>query len=105
MVGLAGLGRCLCHESHRGPATCLGFGSAESRSARRRSNSARHRSPALVLAGPELWPRGRAGGVDWVALLLVALALVLLLGARWRVLSVIGAAALVGVGRWLWLGL
>jgi len=59
----------------------------------------------VVLAGPVLWPQGLAGGVDWVALLLVALALVLLLGARWRVLSVIGAAALVGVGRWLWLGL
>jgi hypothetical protein len=52
-----------------------------------------------------LWPQGLAGGVDGLALLLVALALVLLLVARWRVLSVIGAAALVGVGRWLWLGL
>jgi chromate transporter len=62
-------------------------------------------SLAVVLAGPVLWPQGVAGGVDWVALLLAALALVLLLGARWRVLSVIGAAALVGVGRWLWLGL
>ncbi|MCX5953679.1 MAG: chromate efflux transporter [Cyanobacteria bacterium] len=62
-------------------------------------------SLAVVLAGPVLWPRGLAGGVDWLALLLVALALVLLLVARWRVLSVIGAAAMVGVGRWLWLGL
>ncbi len=62
-------------------------------------------SLAVVLAGPVLWPQGVAGGMDWVALLMVALALVLLLGARWRVLSVIGAAALVGVGRWLWLGL
>ena len=60
-------------------------------------------SLAVVLAGPVLWPRGLAAGVDWLALLLVALALVLLLVARWRVLSVIGAAALVGVGRWLWL--
>ena len=59
-------------------------------------------SLAVVLAGPVLWPQGRAGGVDGVALLLVALGLALLLGARWRGLSLIGAAALVGVGRWLW---
>jgi hypothetical protein len=46
---------------------------------------------------------GGVVGVEGVALLLVALGLVLLLGARWRALSLIGAAALVGVGRWLWL--
>jgi chromate transporter len=62
-------------------------------------------SLAVVLAGPVLWPQGPAAGVDGVALLLVALALILLLRARWRVLSLIGTAALVGVGRWLWLGL
>ena len=60
-------------------------------------------SLAVVLAGPVIWPQGLAGGVDGVALLLTVLGLVLLLGARWRVLTLIGAAALVGVGRWLWL--
>jgi chromate transporter len=60
-------------------------------------------SLAVVLAGPVIWPQGLAGGVDGVALLLAVLGLVLLLGARWRVLTLIGAAALVGVGRWLWL--
>ena len=60
-------------------------------------------SLAVVLAGPVLWPQGLAGGLDGVALLLVLLGLFLLLGARWRVLSLIGTAALVGVGRWLWL--
>jgi chromate transporter len=60
-------------------------------------------SLAVVLAGPVLWPQGQAGGLDGVALLLVLLGLFLLLGARWRVLSLIGTAALVGVGRWLWL--
>jgi chromate transporter len=60
-------------------------------------------SLAVVLAGPVIWPQGLAGGVDGLALLLAVLGLVLLLGARWRVLTLLGAAALVGVGRWLWL--
>jgi chromate transporter len=58
-------------------------------------------SLALFFARPVLWPQGR---FDGPALLLALAALGLLLRARWGVLPVIGAAALVGLLRGLVLG-
>jgi chromate transporter len=55
-------------------------------------------SLALLLAGPALAPRG---GLDVGAVAVAAVALALLLGRRWGVMALIGAAALVGLGRWL----
>ncbi|MFN9618770.1 MAG: chromate transporter [Synechococcaceae cyanobacterium] len=55
-------------------------------------------SLALLLAGPALAPRG---GLDAGALAVAAVALALLLWRRWGVMPLIGAAALVGLGRWL----
>ena len=55
-------------------------------------------SLAVFFARPVLWPGGQ---FDAAALLLAAVALLLLLRARWSVLSLIGAAALVGLLRGL----
>jgi chromate transporter len=55
-------------------------------------------SLAVFFAGPVLWPGGQ---FDAAALVLAAVALLLLLRARWSVLPLIGAAALVGLLRGL----
>ena len=55
-------------------------------------------SLALLLAGPALAPRG---ALNAGALAVAAVALALLLWRRWGVMPLIGAAALVGLGRWL----
>ena len=57
-------------------------------------------SLAVFFARPVLWPGGQ---FDAAALVLAAVALLLLLRARWSVLSLIGAAALVGLLRGLML--
>jgi len=59
-------------------------------------------SLALLFAGPALAPDGR---LDGGAAALLALALGLLLGRRWGVLPLIGAAALAGLARLLLLSL
>ncbi len=53
-------------------------------------------SLAVVFARPVLWPLGSFDG--WALVVLLA-ALALLLGARWNVLQLIGAAALAGLCR------
>jgi chromate transporter len=55
-------------------------------------------SLVLLLAGPALAPRG---GLDPGAVAVAAAALALLLGRRWGVMPLIGAAAFLGLGRWL----
>ncbi|MEB3256163.1 MAG: chromate efflux transporter [Synechococcaceae cyanobacterium] len=55
-------------------------------------------SLALLLAGPALAPRGT---LDAGATAVAVVALGLLLVRRWGVMPLIGAAALLGLGRWL----
>jgi chromate transporter len=59
-------------------------------------------SLAVLFAGPVLWPGGSGAAMDGASLAVLAISLVLLLRFRWGVISLIGAAALVGLlRRWL----
>lgn len=61
-------------------------------------------SLALVLARPVLWPQGLGAPPSLAALLLAAAGLLLLLRG-WSLLRLLGLAVVVGLGRFLWLGL
>lgn len=56
---------------------------------------------AVFFAGHTFWPRGLAGGIDWPAAGLAAVAFVALWRFRLDILWVVGAAALIGLMRGL----
>ncbi len=58
-------------------------------------------SLAVFFAGPVLWPAVAGGALDGAALALFLTSLALLTRLRWGVIPLIGAAALVGLARWL----
>ncbi|MFN9547479.1 MAG: chromate efflux transporter [Cyanobacteriota bacterium] len=61
-------------------------------------------SLAVFFVGPVLWPASGGGVLDWQALGILALSLVLLLRLKWGVIPLIGATALLGLLRVLVLG-
>ncbi|MFN9629861.1 MAG: chromate efflux transporter [Cyanobacteriota bacterium] len=56
-------------------------------------------SLAALFVGPVLWPSQGGGGLDWPALGLLLVSLILLLRWRWQVIPLIGGAALLGLLR------
>ncbi|MEB3323880.1 MAG: chromate transporter [Cyanobacteriota bacterium] len=60
-------------------------------------------SLAVFFAGPVLWPEASGGAFDGAALGILGVSLWLLLRVGWGVIPLIGAAALVGLLRRLWL--
>ena len=61
-------------------------------------------SLAVFFVGPVLWPATGGGALDWQALGILVLSLVLLLRLKWGVIPLIGAAAVLGLLRLLVLG-
>ena len=61
-------------------------------------------SLAVFFVGPVLWPAPGGGALDWQALGILVLSLVLLLRLKWGVMPLIGAAALLGLLRLLVFG-
>jgi len=58
-------------------------------------------SLAVFFVRPVLWPAQAGGALDWPALVILLVSLVLLLRLKWGVLPLIGAAALTGLLRLL----
>jgi len=54
-------------------------------------------APALFFAWHVLWPQGAAGGVDWVAAIIVAGAAVALFRLNWGVMTVLAVCAALGL--------
>jgi chromate transporter len=61
-------------------------------------------SLAALFVGPVLWPDRGGGALDWPALGILLVSLVLLLRLKWGVIPLIGAAALAGLLRLVTLG-
>jgi chromate transporter len=58
-------------------------------------------SLAVFFVRPVLWPAQAEGALDWPALAIFVVSLVLLLRLKWGVIPLIGAAALTGLLRLL----